>query len=97
MEWVALSLLAAAVVTVTALVATGRLEVAGLAEPTTTRAPLELPQTVRSSDVDVLSMGSTLYGYAPAEVDKALDSRRDRLADQERQLAGRDGHVHPDA
>jgi hypothetical protein len=95
-EWVALSLLAAAVVTVTALVATGRLQVVGLAEPTSTRPPLELPQTVRSSDVDALSLGATFYGYAPADVDTALDARRDRLAHQERELDERDGHVHPD-
>lgn len=96
-EWVALGLLAVAVIAVTALVATGRLGGVALAEPTSTRPPLDLPDTVTSSDVDALSVGTALYGYAPAEVDVALDARRDRLAEQENALADRDGHVHPDA
>lgn len=97
MEWVALGLLAVTVITVTALVATGRLGGIAMAEPTSTRPPLDLPDTVTSADVDALSVGTTLYGYAPVEVDAALDARRDRLAEQERALAERDGHVHPDA
>lgn len=96
MEWVALGVLAVAVIAVTALVATGRVGGA-MAEPTSTRPPLDVPDTVTSSDVDALSVGTTLYGYDPAEVDVALDARRDRLAEQERALAERDGHVHPDA
>lgn len=97
MEWVALGLLAVAVITVTALVATGRLGGIAMGDPTSSRPPLELPDAVTSADVDSLSVGSTLYGYAPADVDAALDARRDRLAEQERALAERDGHVHPDA
>lgn len=104
MEWVVLALLAVAVVTVTALVATGRLDVPGMAQATSTRPPLELPHTITSADVDELSVGTTLYGYAPDDVDPALDARRDRLAEQERELADRrptpadrEGHVHPDA
>lgn len=96
MEWIALGLLAVTVITVTALVATGRVDVAGLVEPTSTRPPLALPETVTSTDVDALSVGTALYGYAPAEVDAALDARRDRLAAQEFALEERDGHVHPD-
>lgn len=96
MEWVALGLLAVAVIAVTALVATGRLGGIALAEPVSTRPPLELPETVTSADVDSLSVGTTFYGYASREVDAALDARRDRLAEQERALADRDGHVHPD-
>lgn len=97
MEWVALGLLAVAVIAVTALLATGRLGVPTLADATSTKPPLELPPTVTSADVDGLSVGTTLYGYAPAAVDAALDARRDRLAEQERALAEADGHVHPDA
>ncbi|WP_353952960.1 hypothetical protein V6K52_05870 [Knoellia sp. S7-12] len=97
MEWVALGLLAVAVIAVTALLATGRLDVLTLADATSTTPPLELPQTVTAADVDGLSVGTTLYGYAPAEVDAALDARRDRLAEQESALAEADGHVHPDA
>lgn len=97
MQWVALGLLTVAVITVTALVATGRADLPGLAEPTSTRPPLELPETITSTDVDALSMGTAFYGYLPDEVDAALDARRDRLAEQERALAERDGHVHPDA
>ena len=97
MEWVALGLLAVAVIAVTAFVVTGRLDVPTLSQATSSTPPLELPQTVTSADVDNLSLGTTLYGYAPAEVDAALDSRRDRLAEQERALAEQDGHVHPDA
>lgn len=65
----------------------------------------------RASDVDRLSLGTTVYGYAAEDVDAALDARRHRLADQERALSGeqqrsavgrdsaseRDGHVHPHA
>ncbi|EAQ00040.1 hypothetical protein JNB_07714 [Janibacter sp. HTCC2649] len=102
MEWVALAVLAVAVIVVTVLLATGRLNVEALAEPTSTTPPLELPPTVTSGDVDALSLGTTLYGYAPAEVDAALDARRDRLAEQDRALGERtsgerDDHVHPDA
>ncbi|MFC7489653.1 MULTISPECIES: hypothetical protein [unclassified Knoellia] len=97
MEWVALGLLAVAVVVVTVGVVTGRLDAPGLAAPTSTTPPLELPPTLTSADVDHLSLGTTLYGYVPADVDAALDARRDRLAEQERVLAERDGHVHPDA
>ena len=104
MEWVALALLAAAVVTVTALMATGRFEPALLSEPTTTIPPLELSDAPTSADVDRLSLGTTVYGYAAADVDAALDGRRERLAEQEQALAhqkqaltGRDGHVHPHA
>lgn len=108
MEWLALALLAVAVVTVTVLVATGRLEPALLSEPTSTVPPLEIPDEPTSTDVDRLRLGTSVYGYAVTDVDAALDARRDRLADQERALAGRstsrsqppedrDGHVHPDA
>ena len=97
MQWVALGLLVVAVIAVTALLATGRLDALTLADATSTKPPLELPPTVTAAEVDGLSMGTTLYGYAPAEVDAALDARRDRLAEQERALAEVDGHVHPDA
>ena len=104
MEWVALALLAAAVVTVTVLVATGRFEPALLSEPTRTVPPLELPDRPTSADIDRLSLGTTVYGYAADDVDSALDARRRRLADQEQSLADqekaladRDGHVHPHA
>ncbi|MEO6020908.1 MAG: hypothetical protein ABIP45_11735 [Knoellia sp.] len=89
MEWVALALLAVAVIVVTVLMATGRLDLPALAEPTSTTPPLELPSTITSTDVDQLSIGTTFYGYAPAEVDGALDARRDRLAEQERERAER--------
>lgn len=109
MEWVALGALAVAVIAVTALVATGRLELAPMSEPVSTVPPLELPERPTSADVDPLRVGTTLYGYAPSEVDAALDSRRDRLAEQERELSERDlsprdrdhssgeGRVHPHA
>lgn len=109
MEWVALGVLAVAIIVVTVLLATGRLDVPTLAEATSSRRPLELPPTVTATDVDGLSLGTTLYGYAPAEVDAALDARRDRLAEQDRALGEqdrkrdgkldeeRDDHVHPDA
>ena len=103
MEWVALGALAVAVIAVTALVATGRLDLAPLSDPVSTLPPLELPERPTSADVDPLRLGTTLYGYAPAEVDAALDARRDRLAEQERELSApstpshREGHVHPDA
>jgi hypothetical protein len=101
-EWVALAVLAVAVITVTVLLATGRLTAATLAEPTSATPPLELPSNVTAPDVDGLSLGTTLYGYAPAEVDAALDARRDRIAEQDRAWAERtsgerDDHVHPDA
>lgn len=97
MEWVALALLAVAVIVVTVLLATGRLDASTLAEPTSTTPPIELPTTVTAAHVEGLSLGTTLYGYAPAEVDAALDARRDRLAEQGRALEEQDNHVHPDA
>lgn len=97
MEWVALGLLAVAVIVVTVLLATGRLDLPTLTEPTSTIPPIELPPTVTAADVDGLGLGTTLYGYAPAEVDAALDARRDRLAEQDRAFEGREEHVHPDA
>ena len=103
MEWVALGALAVAVIAVTALVATGRLDLAPLSDPVSTLPPLELPERPTSADVDPLRLGTALYGYAPDEVDAALDARRDRLAEQERELSApstpshREGHVHPDA
>ena len=104
MEWVALAVLAVAVIAVTVLVATGRLELTPLSDPVSTLPPFELPDHPTSADVDPIRVGTTLYGYAPAEVDAALDARRDRLAEQERELseqahapAPREGHVHPDA
>lgn len=96
MEWVALGMLAVSVIAATALLATGRWEPALLSPPTSTRPPLELPEEPTSADVDPLHLGTSLYGYAPAEVDAALEARRGRLAEQEQDLAHRDGHVHPD-
>jgi len=96
-EWVALALLAAAVVTGTVLVATGRVEPDLLSEPTSTHPPLGLPDEPGSEDVDRLRLGTAVYGYAVEDVDTALEARRTRLAAQERELAERDGHVHPDA
>ena len=87
MEWVALALLAAAVVAGTVLVATGRVEPALLSEPTSTRPPLGLPDEPGSEDVDRLRLGTAVYGYAADDVDAALEARRTRLADQERELA----------
>lgn len=97
MEWVALGVLAVTVTAVTALVATGRLEPGLLGEPGSTRPPLDLPEQPTSEDIDSLRLGTTVGGYAPEDVDAALDARRRRLAEQERDLADRDGHVHPDA
>lgn len=110
MEWVALALLAAAVVTVTVLVATGRFEPAPLADATSTVPPLELAERPTSADVDALRLGTAVYGYVPGDVDAALEARRDRLAEQERALgeqeqgqgqeqalAEQGGHVHPHA
>lgn len=104
MEWVALGALAVTVIAVTALVATGRLELTPMSDAVSTLPPFEMPEHPTSADVDPLRVGTTLYGYAPAEVDAALDARRDRLAEQERALseqtpspAPREGHVHPDA
>lgn len=97
MEWVALAVLAVAVIAVTALVATGRFEPALLGEPSRTRPPLDLPEQPTSDDIDQLRLGTSAYGYAPEDVDAALDARRQRLAEQERDLAERDDHVHPDA
>ena len=102
MEWVALVVLAVAVIVVTVLLATGRLDVPTLAQPTSTKPPLEFPPTFAAADVDALSLGTSLYGYAPGEVDAALDARRDRLEAQDRALQDRafkepDKHVHPDA
>lgn len=102
MEWVALGALAVAVIAVTVLVATGRLELTPLSDPVSSVPPLELPERLTSADVHPLRIGTTLYGYAPGEVDAALDARRDRLAEQERELSERrparssgEGHVHP--
>lgn len=97
MEWVALALLAVAVVAVTTLVATGRFTFDPLSEPVGTVPPLNLPDEPTSGDVDRLRLGTSLYGYAPADVDAAIDARRERLTEQERLLADRDSHVHPDA
>lgn len=103
MEWVALGALVVAVTAVTALAATGRLDLTPMSDPVSSRPPLEMPERPTSADVDPLRLDSTLYGYAPPEVDAALDARRDRLAEQERELsaressAHREGHVHPDA
>ncbi|MFW5468724.1 cell division protein DivIVA [Knoellia sp. CPCC 206435] len=104
MEWVALGALAVAVIAVTALVATGRLELTPMSDPVSSVPPLEMPERPTSADVDPLRVGTTIYGYAPDEVDAALDARRDRLAEQERELSLRgpapstgEGHVHPDA
>jgi hypothetical protein len=103
-EWVALGALAVAVIAVTALVATGRLELTPLSDPVSTLPPFEMPAHPTSVDVDPIRLGTTFYGYAPAEVDAALDARRERLSAQERELseqaeapAHREGHVHPDA
>jgi hypothetical protein len=103
-EWVALGALAVAVVVATALVATGRLEPPSMSEAVATLPPLGLPERPTSADVDPLRLGTTLYGYAPVEVDAALDARRDRLAAQERELSHMDvdgapeeGRVHPHA
>jgi len=103
-EWVALGALAVAVIAVTALVATGRLDLTPLSEPLSTLPPFEMPERPTSADVDPLRLGTTLYGYSTDEVDAALDSRRDRLAEQERELSAqepahshREDHVHPDA
>ena len=104
MEWVALGALAVAVIAATALVATGRVELPPMEGPVSTLPPLELPEQPTSADVDPLRVGTTLYGYAPGEVDAALDARRDRLAEQERELSLQhparspgEGHVHPHA
>ncbi|KGN33597.1 hypothetical protein N798_06430 [Knoellia flava TL1] len=109
MEWVVLALLAAAVVAGTVLVATGRLEPDPLSEPTSTRPPLALPDEPGSEDVDRLRLGTAVYGYAVDDVDAALEARRTRLAEQEREFAERErelaeqkrkervGRVHPDA
>lgn len=97
MEWVAFALLAVAVVVVAGLVATGRLTPDPMSEPTTTVPPLDLPDRPASDDVDRLRLGTAVYGYAPADVDAALEARRERLAEQERLLADRDGDVHPGA
>lgn len=86
-EWVALALLAAAVVAGTVFVATGRLDPDPLSEPTSTRPPLGLPDEPGSEDVDRLRLGTTVYGYATEDVDTALEARRTRLAEQERELA----------
>ncbi|PRY60254.1 hypothetical protein BCF74_10740 [Knoellia remsis] len=83
---VVLGALAAAVVAVTALVATGRLAMTPMSETTTGRPPLDFPDEPSSTDVDGLRLGTSAWGYAPAEVDAALDERRDRLAEQERLL-----------
>lgn len=91
MEWVALALLAAAVVAGTVLVATGRLEPDLLSEPTSTRPPLGLPDAPGSEDVDRLRLGTSVYGYAAEDVDTALEARRTRLAEQERELAEQNG------
>ena len=90
-EWVALALLAAAVVAGTVLVATGRLEPDPLSEPTSTRPPLGLPDEPGSADVDRLRLGTAVYGYAADDVDTALEARRTRLAEQERELADLEG------
>lgn len=89
MEWVALAVLAAAVVAVAVLVVTGRIEPSLLEEPTSSVPPLELPDEPRSDDVDRLRLGTSVYGYAAPDVDAALDARRERLAEQERELAER--------
>ncbi|KGN33661.1 cell division protein DivIVA [Knoellia sinensis KCTC 19936] len=100
MEWVALGLLAVAVIAVTALVATGRVDAPVLPEATSSVPPLELPEHPTSADITPLRLGTALHGYAPAEVDRALERRQDRLAEQERaleELRGRGGDVRPDA
>ncbi|MDT0214392.1 hypothetical protein Q9R29_10890 [Rothia sp. ARF10] len=93
MEWVALALLAAAVVAGTVLVATGRLEPDPLSDPTSTRPPLGLPDEPGSEDVDRLRLGTAVYGYAADDVDTALEARRTRLAEQERELSERQGEL----
>jgi hypothetical protein len=94
-EWVALALLAAAVVAATVLVATGRFEPTPLSEPTSTRPPLEIPEHPSSTDVDGIRLGTSVYGYVPQDVDAALDARQQRLADQERALAHQgQAHAH---
>ena len=87
MEWVALGALAVAVIAVTALVATGRLDLTPLSDPVSTIPPLEMPDHPTSADVDPIRLGTALYGYSVDEVDAALDARRDRLAAQERELS----------
>lgn len=89
MEWVALALLTAAVVAGTVLIATGRVEPDLLSEPTSTRPPLGLPDEPGSEDVERLRLGTSVYGYAVDDVDTALEARRARLAEQERELADR--------
>ncbi|KGN39628.1 hypothetical protein [Knoellia subterranea] len=89
MQWVALGLLAVTVITVTVLVATDRLDLAGMAEATSSKPPLELPEQLTAGDVDQLALGTAAYGYEPAAVDVALQERRDRLAEQEEALTRR--------
>jgi len=90
-EWVVLGCVAVAVVVVTTLVVRGRIDPDPMSPPTSSVPPLELPERLTSEDVDAIRVGTTAWGYAPREVDAALDARRDRLAEQERALASRTG------
>jgi DivIVA domain-containing protein len=81
-----LLLVAVALVAVVLAVASGRLDVDPLAEPTHTTPDHGLPPEPGPGDVDAVRFDTAPRGYRMDEVDARLEALRDDLSERERTL-----------
>ena len=81
-----LLVVAVALVAVVLAVASGRLDVDPLAEPTHTTPDHGLPAEPGAADVDAVRFDTAPRGYRMDEVDAHLEALRDDLAEREQTL-----------
>lgn len=87
MIWVLLTVVAVLLVGVFAGMLAGRIDYDPLAEPVSSQPDTGLGENFTARTVSDVHFDTALRGYRMDQVDRVLDALRDRLAEQEREIA----------
>lgn len=87
MVWFVCLLVGVAVVVLCRELAAGRWHIDLMADPVRSAPDPGLPVAPHAADVDAVRFDTAARGYRMADVDASLDELRDRLDEQERELA----------